>query len=77
MIKKSVEIKCFKSTLMKFFSLQERSLFSIHDSAGVKLLTRLRFKFMHLNEHKFCHNFKDTAVAMYDCGTETETTEHF
>ena len=44
--------------LMKFFSLQERSLFSIHDSAGVKLLTRLRFKFIHLNKLKFCHNLR-------------------
>ena len=63
--------------LMKFFSLQERSLFSIHDPTGVKRLTRLRLKFSHLNEHKFRHNFKDTVVAMCDCGTETETTEHF
>ena len=38
MIKKSVNIKCFKSMLIKFFSLQERSLFSIHDLTAVKLL---------------------------------------
>ena len=63
--------------LMKFFSLQERSLFSIHDPTGVKRLTRLRLKFSHLNEHKFRHNFKDTVVAMCDSGTETETTEYF
>ena len=62
---------------MKFFSLQERSLFSIHDPTSVKLLTRLRLKFSHLNEHKFRHNFKDTVVAMCDSGTETETTEYF
>ena len=31
----------------------------------------------HLDEHKFCHNFKDTVVAMCDYGKETETTEHF
>ena len=58
---------------MKLFSLQERSLFSIHDPTGVKLLTRLRLKFSHLNEHKFRHNFKDTVV----CGTATETTTLF
>ena len=63
--------------LMKFLSLQERSLFSTHDPTGVKLLTRLRLKFSHLNKHKFRHNFKDIVVAMCDCGTETETTEHF
>ena len=62
---------------MKFFSLQERSLFYIHDPTGVKLFTRLRLKFNRLNEHKFHHNFKDTVFAMRDCGTETETTEHF
>ena len=63
--------------LMKFFSLQERSPFSIHDPTGVKLLTRLWLKFSHFNEHKFRHDFKDTVVAMCDCGTETETTDHF
>ena len=62
---------------MKFFSLQEISLFSIHDPTGVKLLTRLWLKFIHFNEHKFYHNFKNTVVAMCDCGTETETTDHF
>ena len=77
MIKQSVNIKCFKSMLMKFFFSQEESLFSIHDPTGVKLLTRLRLKFSHLNENKFRHNFEDTVVALCDCGTETETSEHF
>ena len=63
--------------LMKFFSLQERLLFSIHDPTGAKLLTRLRLKFSHLNKLKFRHNFENIVVAMCDCGTETETTEHF
>ena len=63
--------------LMKLFSLQDRSLFSIHDPTDAKLLTRLSLKFSHLNEHKFRHNFKDTVVSMCDCGTETETTEQF
>ena len=59
--------------LMKFFSLQERPLFLIHDPTGAKLLTRLQLKHSHLNEHKFCHNFKDTVAPMCDCGTKTET----
>ena len=49
----------------------------IHDLTGVKLLTRIRLKFSHLNEHKFRHNFKDTVVAICDCGTETEIAEHY
>ena len=63
--------------LKNFFSLNQRSLFSIHDPVGVKLLTRLRLQFSHLNEHKFRHNFNDCVSAMCDCGAETETTSHF
>ena len=69
MIKTSVttaNIKRFKSMLMKFLSVQERSLSSIHDLTSVKLLTRLRLKFSYLNEHKSSHNIKDTVVAMCD-----------
>ena len=70
-------IKQFKSMLKNLFSLNQRSLFSIHDPVGVKLLTRLRLQFSHLNEHKFCHNFKDFVSPMCDCGAETETASHF
>ena len=66
MMKKSVNIKCFKSMLMKFFSLQERSIFSIHDPPGAKLLTRLWLKFGHLNKDKFCYDFKNSVVTMCD-----------
>ena len=38
-------IKEFKSMLKNFFSLNQRWLFSIHDTVGVKLLTRLRLQF--------------------------------
>ena len=53
------------------------SLFSIYDPLGVKLLTRLRLQFSHLNEHKFRHGFEDTINAMCACGSEVEFTEHF
>ena len=48
-------IKQFKSMLKIFFSLNERSLFSIYDPLGGKLLTRLRLQFIHLNEQKRHH----------------------
>ena len=63
--------------LKDFFNFKQKSLFSIHDSAGLKLLSRLRLKFGYLNEHKFCHNFKDALSSLCDCGCETETTDHF
>ena len=62
--------------LMNIFSLKQRLLFSINDPVSVKQLTRFRLQFSHLNEHKFCHNFKDCVSLIWDCGTETETTRH-
>ena len=63
--------------LKHFLNLKQKSLFVTQDPAGVKLLSRLRLKFSRLNEHKFCHNFKDALSPMRDCGSETETTDHF
>ena len=63
--------------LKNVFSLKQRSLFSINDPVGVKLLTRLRLQFSQLNEHKFRHNFEDCMSPMCDCSAVTETTSHF
>ena len=63
--------------LKDFFNLKEKSLFAIHDRAGIKLLSRLRLKFSHLNEHKFRLNVKDALNPVCDCGSETETTDHY
>ena len=42
-------------------TIQENNSYcAIHDVSGLKLLTRLRSNFSHLNEHKFRHHFKDT-----------------
>ena len=69
--------KQFKLILKNFFSLNQRSLFSINDPVGVKLLTRLRLQFSHLNEHIFRHNFKNCVSPMCDCGAEAESTSQF
>ena len=59
-----------------FFSKTKTVIFD-HDPVDVKLLTRLRLKLSHLNEHKYRHNFKDYVSPMCDCAAETETTSHF
>ena len=56
---------------------KENSLIWVYGPLGVKLLTRPRLQFSHLNEHKFRHGFSDTINPMCACGTEIETTEHF
>ena len=75
---KSVSAKSV-SAFKKLIKCEEKesSLFSIYDPLGVKLLTRLRLQFSHLNEHKFRHGFEDTINAMCACGRDVETTEHF
>ena len=76
-IPEAESIKQFKSRLKNFFTLNQRSLFSIHDPAGVELFTRLWLQLSDLNEHKFRHNFKDCVSPMCDCSVETEATSHF
>ena len=76
-LRKAENIKRFTSMLKDFFNLKQKSLLAIHDPAGVRLLSRLRLKFSHLNEHKRRHNFKDALSPMCDCGSETEKTDHF
>ena len=49
---------------------------SIFDSFGDKLLSCLRLKSSHLNEHKFQYGFGYTINTMCACGNEVETTEH-
>ena len=44
---------------------------------GVKFLTKLQLKFSHLNEHKFCLNFKDCMSPMCDCCAETKVASQF
>ena len=62
---------------LSFITPKENSVFAIHDTKDLKLLTRLRLNFSHLNEHKFRHGFRDTVDPMCKWGLETETTLHF
>ena len=49
----------------------------MHNTKGLKLLTRPRLNFSHLNGHKFRHGFKDTVDPMCKYGLETEIALHF
>ena len=42
---KAKNFKHFKSMFMDFFNLKQKSLFGIHDPAGIRLLSMLRIKF--------------------------------
>ena len=72
-----VSVNKFKETILSFIRPKENSVFAIHDTKGLKLLTRLSLNFSHLNEHKFRHGFRDTVDPICKYGLETETTLHF
>ena len=74
-IRNAKSINIFKNLIMN--KKEEHSLFSVYDPLGIKLLTRLRLQFSHLNEHKFRHGFGDTLNPICVCGIEVESTEHF
>ena len=70
-------INTFKSSILNYVRPTENSVFDVYDIKDVKLLTRLRLDFSHLNEHKLRHNFNDTINPMCSCGKEPETTLHY
>ena len=74
-ISNAKSINIFKKSVIN--KKQENLLFSVYEPLGVKLLTLLRLKFCHLNEHKFKHGFSDAINPMCACGTEIESTEYF
>ena len=70
-------LKNSKITLIKVIRTKENSVLGVSDIYGIKLLTRLKLNFSHLNEHKFRQNCNDTINLMCNCGAATETTIHY
>ena len=53
------------------------TIYNIHNSLGVKYLTRLIIRFSHLKEHEFKHNFQELIDLMSSCSSGIEATIHF
>ena len=76
-IRNSELIEIFKSKVLSFIRPVQSNIYSIFDQEGLKLLTRLRLGFTHLNEHKFRHNFQDCLNPLCSCSLEIEDTSHY
>ena len=59
--------KYFKSKISPFIKIKLNSIFSVYDMYGVKILSRWRLNFSHLNEHKVQHGFNNGINCMCDC----------
>ena len=75
-IRNSSSINVFKKESLKFIRPEPNSAYNIHDTKGLKSLTRLRLRFSHLGDHKFRHNFQDCVSPMCSCVQNIETTTH-
>ena len=72
----SESISIFRNRLLTFICPAQNSNFNIFDPIGLKLLTRLRLEFNHLNEHRFRHYFENCVNPLCSCSLNTENTEH-
>ena len=70
-------ISIFKNRLLSLIRPVQSSVFNIFDPKGLKLLTRLRLEFSHLNEHRFRHNFESCVNPLCSCSLTTEDTVHY
>ena len=75
MTKTQIQKYKFKNYLTNFIKLKENFTFSISDPVVLKLLTRLRLNFNHLNEHKFRHKLRNTANPLCSCDAGIEATD--
>ena len=66
-----------KTHLLSFFRPPKRSIFNIHDPAGIRFLFQLRLGLSPLRSHKRRHGFVDTPSEVCLCNTDVEDTKHF
>ena len=67
----------FRNYLIKKIRPLAAPVYNIHNSLGLKLLTRLRLELSHLNEHRFNHNFENCLNTLCICSLEVESATHF
>ena len=75
-IKLAPSLNVFKTNLNKFVRPKGNTFYSIRDSYGIKLLTKIRVCFSDLRDHRFNHNFNCVNPTCL-CGLSDETTVHF
>ena len=66
----------FKSNLNKFVRPKGNNFYTIRDSVGIKLLTKIRVTFSDLRDHRYNHNF-NCENPVCSCGLDDETAVHF
>ena len=67
----------FKKHLHSVFRPKDKSIFSLYDPDGLRILFQLRFGLHSLRSHRKHHNFADTPSDICICKQGVEDTKHF
>ena len=70
-------INILKNHILSLIRPEKKSIFNIHDPAGLRYLFYLRLGLSPLRCHKNNHGFLDTPLANCLCNTGIEDTNHF
>ena len=76
-VRNSETINAIEQKLLPFIRPLENNIFNIFNPEELKLLTCLRLRFSHLNEHRFQHNFQECLNPLCSCSLETENTSPY
>ena len=66
-----------KKHINSFFRPMTKSIFGIHDPAGLRYLFQLRVGLSPLRSHKYRHNVTDTTSDICHCNRGIKDTNHF
>ena len=70
-------IGVLKNDIISLIRPVVKSVFRIHDPAGLRYIFQLRVGLSPLKGHKWCHNFIDTSSGVCHCNQGIEDTSHF
>ena len=67
----------FRNPLLRIGWPTPKPLCNIHNPTGLKLLTKLRYRLSHLNEHKINQNARHCVNSLCPCSVEVESSHYF
>ena len=76
-IRDTPTLKLFKSKVLNIVRPDKKSIFNIHNPAGIRYIFQLRVGLSFLKAHKKAHNFIDTPDDTCACATGSESNIHF
>ena len=74
---RSTSLSSFRNALLRVGWPTAKPVYNIHNTIGLKFVTRLRLGLSHLNEHKFKHNLHNCINPLWSCSLEIKSFSRF